>query len=210
MRGSQNPESVVLIAEVEIELESVTTAESKLDFELVDVLPAIIVGTAGAPRLEKEGGPERRFMEVPLELGGKRHADDAMWDGNDLVPDVPDDLLVDAPGGQRWVAPAWLARLVELVGSVHDGVVNEVPMTVGQLRAKLAGEPQSSLVSLDGQRSEETFVFEHRGEGWLVYFLERGEKRASRSTEPRTRPAVTCSLVLNIDHVDANCRHDGR
>jgi hypothetical protein len=36
------------------------------------------------------------------------------------------------------------------------------------------------LVSLDGERADETYVLEHRGAGWLVFFMERGEKRDFR------------------------------
>ena len=36
------------------------------------------------------------------------------------------------------------------------------------------------MVSLDGEREDETYVLEHRGRGWLVFFLERGRKRDFR------------------------------
>jgi hypothetical protein len=37
-----------------------------------------------------------------------------------------------------------------------------------------------AMVSLDGEREDETYVLEHRGRGWLVFFLERGRKRDFR------------------------------
>jgi hypothetical protein len=35
-------------------------------------------------------------------------------------------------------------------------------------------------VSLDRERADETYVLEHRGRSWLVFFLERGRKRDLR------------------------------
>ena len=50
-------------------------------------------------------------------------------------------------------------------------------MTVYRLRELLLdGDP----VSLEGERSDETYVLEHRGHGWLVFFLEHGRKRDFR------------------------------
>jgi hypothetical protein len=54
--------------------------------------------------------------------------------------------------------------------------MNEVAMTVTQLR-ELVGEQR---VSLDGERADDTFVLEHRGAGWLVFYWERGTKRDFR------------------------------
>jgi hypothetical protein len=51
--------------------------------------------------------------------------------------------------------------------------------TVERLR-ELLFEDGRGRVSLDGQREDETFVIEHRGRGWLVFFLERGCTRDSR------------------------------
>jgi hypothetical protein len=50
-------------------------------------------------------------------------------------------------------------------------------LTVGRLRELVL---DGDRVSLDGERVDETFVLEHRGHGWLVFFLERGRKRDFR------------------------------
>jgi hypothetical protein len=50
------------------------------------------------------------------------------------------------------------------------------------------------LVSLDGERIDETYVLEHRGSGWLVFFLERGDKRDFR--KHRSEDAA-CRDLLN-------------
>ncbi len=55
----------------------------------------------------------------------------------------------------------------------------EALLTVEQLR-ELHLDEDRDRVSLDGYRDDETFVLEHRGSGWLVYFLERGQKRDFR------------------------------
>lgn len=57
-------------------------------------------------------------------------------------------------------------------------------LTVESLRDLLA-DGDRARVSLDGERADETYVLEHRGRGWLVFFLERGRKRDFRkhSTE---------------------------
>jgi hypothetical protein len=60
----------------------------------------------------------------------------------------------------------------------HVGV-NDIPLTVARLRDLLLPDDRA-LVSLDGERTDETYVLEHRGAGWLVYFLERGRKRGFR------------------------------
>ena len=52
-------------------------------------------------------------------------------------------------------------------------------MTVGRLRDLLAGD-HSGRVSLDGERADETYVLEHRGDGWLVFYLEHGRTRDFR------------------------------
>jgi hypothetical protein len=59
--------------------------------------------------------------------------------------------------------------------------MSEALLTVEQLRELLLDEDQNR-VSLDGIRDDddETFVLEHRGSGWLVFFLERGQKRDFR------------------------------
>jgi hypothetical protein len=54
------------------------------------------------------------------------------------------------------------------------------PLTTDRLRQILAGRGCLKLVSLDGERADETFVLEHRGAGWLVFLMERGEKRGFR------------------------------
>jgi len=50
-------------------------------------------------------------------------------------------------------------------------------LTVDRLREFLL---DGDRVSLDGERGDETYVLEHRGHGWLVFFLERGRKRDFR------------------------------
>jgi hypothetical protein len=54
------------------------------------------------------------------------------------------------------------------------------PLTVAAVREALAARGRLSLVSLDGERADETYVLERRGQGWLVFFLERGTKREFR------------------------------
>lgn len=51
------------------------------------------------------------------------------------------------------------------------------PLNTARLREVLAARGCLGLVSLDGERADETYVLEHRGAGWLVFFMERGEKR---------------------------------
>lgn len=55
----------------------------------------------------------------------------------------------------------------------------EVSLTVERLRELLL-DGDRAMVSLDGERGEETYVLECRGRGWLVFFLERGRKRDFR------------------------------
>ena len=54
-----------------------------------------------------------------------------------------------------------------------------MPFTLDRLRELLLGQGRT-MVSLDGQRTDETYVLERRGAGWLVFFLERGRKRDFR------------------------------
>jgi hypothetical protein len=54
-----------------------------------------------------------------------------------------------------------------------------VLLTVKRLR-ELILDDERAVVSLDGERSDETYVLERRGGGWLVFFLERGRKRDFR------------------------------
>lgn len=54
------------------------------------------------------------------------------------------------------------------------------PLTIVRLVELLAAGGRLELVSLAGERTDETYVLEHRGAGWLVYFLERGVKRDFR------------------------------
>ena len=49
-------------------------------------------------------------------------------------------------------------------------------MTVERVRDLLTGSDRAR-VSLDGERADETYALEHRGTGWLVFYLERGRKR---------------------------------
>jgi hypothetical protein len=56
-------------------------------------------------------------------------------------------------------------------------IVDDIPMTVARLRDLVVGEDR---VSLDGDRVDDTFVLEHRGAGWLVFYWERGRKREFR------------------------------
>jgi hypothetical protein len=66
------------------------------------------------------------------------------------------------------------------VAANRDDVgVGDVPLTVARLREHLLPN-ERVLVSLDGERAEETYALEHRGAGWLVFFLERGRKRDFR------------------------------
>lgn len=63
----------------------------------------------------------------------------------------------------------------------HHVSVAEVVMTADRLRDLLAADGGLPLVSLDGERAEGTYVLEHRGSGWLVFFWrERGGKRNFR------------------------------
>ncbi len=55
----------------------------------------------------------------------------------------------------------------------------DTPLTVTRLRELLPADDRS-VVSLDGERADETYVLEHRDAGWLVFFLERGRKRDFR------------------------------
>jgi hypothetical protein len=57
--------------------------------------------------------------------------------------------------------------------------MSEASLTVSRL-AQLLLDDDQDRVSLNGQRRDETFVLEHRGSGWLVFFLERGRKRDFR------------------------------
>jgi hypothetical protein len=67
-----------------------------------------------------------------------------------------------------------------------------VSMTVARVReVLLPGE--RAMVSLDGERGEETYVIEHRGAGWLVFFLERGKKRDFRK---HASEAAACADLL--------------
>jgi len=63
-------------------------------------------------------------------------------------------------------------------------VVGNIPLTVERLQSLLTTDPRS-VVSLAGERADETYVLEHRGSGWLVFYQERGSKREFRkhSTE---------------------------
>jgi hypothetical protein len=54
------------------------------------------------------------------------------------------------------------------------------PLSTVRLRDVLAAGGCLNLVSLDGERADETYVLEHRGAGWLVFFMERGAKRDFR------------------------------
>ena len=54
------------------------------------------------------------------------------------------------------------------------------PLTTSRLREILAANGRLDLVSLDGERTDETYVLEHRGAGWLVFLLERGNKKDFR------------------------------
>jgi hypothetical protein len=60
--------------------------------------------------------------------------------------------------------------------------VNDTWMTIERLRDLLPGGDRAR-VSLDGERSDETYVLEHRGTGWLVFYFERGRKREFRKHE---------------------------
>jgi hypothetical protein len=60
----------------------------------------------------------------------------------------------------------------------------------------LADERWSSLVSLDGQRADETYVLEHRGNGWLVYLLERGTKHGFK--KHKTEDAACRDLLARL------------
>ena len=53
------------------------------------------------------------------------------------------------------------------------------PLTARRLRELLLDD-ERALVSLDGERADETYVLEHRGAGWLVFFWERGQKYGFR------------------------------
>jgi hypothetical protein len=54
--------------------------------------------------------------------------------------------------------------------------MEHVRLTVSRVRALLRPD-NLDLVSLDGQRSDETYVLENRGgTAWLVFYLERGRK----------------------------------
>jgi len=55
-----------------------------------------------------------------------------------------------------------------------------VPLTIARLRDVLAAGGCLVRVSLEGERAEDTFVLEHRGAGWLVFYMERGVKRNFR------------------------------
>ncbi len=57
--------------------------------------------------------------------------------------------------------------------------MSEPLLTLDRLRELLLDQDRT-MVSLDGQRTDETYVLEHRGAGWLVFFLERGRKRDFR------------------------------
>ena len=59
------------------------------------------------------------------------------------------------------------------------GAVDDIPLTVARLR-DLLFDAERALVSLEGERADETYVLEHRGAGWLVFLLERGRKRDFR------------------------------
>ncbi len=52
-------------------------------------------------------------------------------------------------------------------------------LTVDRLRDLLL-EDERAMVALDGKRVDETYVLERRGDGWLVFFFERGRKRDFR------------------------------
>jgi hypothetical protein len=54
------------------------------------------------------------------------------------------------------------------------------PLTTARLRDLLTASGELDLVSLDGERADETYVLEHRGSGWLVFFFERGHKHDFR------------------------------
>jgi hypothetical protein len=70
--------------------------------------------------------------------------------------------------------------------------VGEV-LTVDRLRDLLL---DGDRVSLDGERGDETYVLEHRGRGWLVFFLERGRRRDFR--KHNSEDAACRDLLLRL------------
>src|SRR2546423_24337 len=94
------------------------------------------------------------------------------------------------PQEDHWVR--WSKVVPPMIGDVED-----VPLTVSRLRALLLPS-DVDLVSLDGQRADQTCVLEHRGNGWLVFYLERGRKRGFRSMLQRMRPVgIFCPGYLH-------------
>lgn len=73
------------------------------------------------------------------------------------------------------------------------GAVEDIPLTIARLRDLLL-DGEKTLVSLDDERAEETYVLEHRGAGWLVFFLERGRKRDFRK---HSSEDAACQDLLN-------------
>jgi hypothetical protein len=69
-------------------------------------------------------------------------------------------------------------------------IVSETPMTIYRLRSLLVDEDR---VSLSGQQADDTFILEHRGAGWLVFYWERGVKRDFRK---HTSEDAACRDVL--------------
>jgi hypothetical protein len=76
----------------------------------------------------------------------------------------------------------------------HHVSVAEVVMTVDRLRDVLAGDGGLALVSLDGERAEGTYVLEHRGNGWLVFFW--GERGGKRDFEKHSSEDAACRDLL--------------
>jgi hypothetical protein len=72
------------------------------------------------------------------------------------------------------------------------------PLTVARLRELLLDD-ERALVSLDGERADETYVLEHRGAGWLVFFWGAVRSTASASTARRMPPVVICWDGLAVD-----------
>lgn len=73
------------------------------------------------------------------------------------------------------------------------------PLTTARLRDLLTASGELDLVSLDGERADETYVLEHRGSGWLVFFSSAATSMTSASTHRRIRPVVTCSPGLRTN-----------
>jgi hypothetical protein len=78
----------------------------------------------------------------------------------------------------RTVSPA--SACVNASSRLGDpSFVDQNPLTISRLRELLLDE-ERALVSLSGERADETYVLERRGADWLVYFFDRGHKRDFR------------------------------